>query len=231
MRLRRAPVAVTFWTVMTAATAALAELPARERASLVLSSSTNLDELSRAPLRVLAASILWVSPTDYVMLVVPTVLLLVAIELRAGSRSALLVLAAGHVGATLLTAAGIATGIHAGTVSPEVANAVDVGVSYATFALVGYGATLADASWRPWLLAAALGMLAAALALDADFTSFGHLFSLALGVARGAHRRAATALAAALLLVAPLAGLVMASPAAQASHASLSRAHSSSSPR
>jgi hypothetical protein len=210
------PVSTAFLALLSVTTIVLASLSPAQRQQLLLTSSTNLERLQHDPLRVLVLSILWETPTSFLTLVLPTVLVLALVERRIGSRRALAVLAAGHVGGTLLAALGIAAGINIGTLAPNVADAVDVGVSYATFAVVGYAAFLFAGRARFLLLAPVASILVAAVAIDRDFTSVGHLFSAVIGIALGlggfgrreARPRLALALVGAALLVAPLAGLI-----------------------
>ncbi|MCW2965055.1 MAG: hypothetical protein JWO17_2307 [Actinomycetia bacterium] len=212
----RFPVSAAFLALMSVTTIVLASLGTAQRQQLLLTSSTNLERLEHDPLRVLVLSILWESPASFPTLVLPTVLILALVERRIGSRRALAVVAAGHVGGTLLTAVGIALGIHAGTLAPNVADAVDVGVSYATYALVGYAGFLLAGRARFLFLTPVALILVSAVAIDRDFTSVGHLFSAVIGIALGlggfgrreARPRLALALIGAALLVAPLAGWI-----------------------
>jgi hypothetical protein len=216
LAIRRLPVSAAFLTLMSVTTIVLASLGTAERQQLLLTSSTNLERLQHDPLRVLVLSILWESPTSFLTLVLPTVLVLALVERRIGSRRALAVLAAGHIGGTLLTALGIAAGINDGTLTPNVADAVDVGASYATYALVGYAGFLFASRTRFLLLTPVAVSLVATVAIDRDFTSVGHLFSAVIGIALGlggfgrreARPRLALALIGAALLVAPLAGWI-----------------------
>jgi hypothetical protein len=201
---------------MALTTIVLASLGTAQRQQLLLASSTNLERLQHDPLRVLVLSILWESPTGFLTLVLPTAVVLAVIERRIGSPRALAVLAAGHIGGTLLTALGIAAGINDGTLTPNVADAVDVGASYATYALVGYVGFLFASRARFLLLTPVVASLVATVAIDRDFTSVGHLFSAVIGIALGlggfgrrdARPRLALALIGAALLVAPLAGWI-----------------------
>jgi hypothetical protein len=213
---QRLPVSLAFLTLMSVTTIVLASLGTAERQQLLLASSTNLERLQHDPLRVLVLSILWESPTGFLTMVLPTALVLAVVEQRIGSLRALAVLAAGHIGGTLLTAVGIAAGINNGTLAPHVADAVDVGVSYATYALVGYAGFLFAARARFLLLTPVGVSLVAAVAIDRDFTSVGHLFSAVIGIALGlggfgrreARPRLALTLIGVALLVAPLTGWI-----------------------
>lgn len=215
---RRLDVTACYLAALSLTTVFFNSLGAAEQRRLLLSSSTNLHHLGLDPVRVLVASILWESPAAFVAVVLPTALLLGVIEWRIGSWRSLLVLATGHIGATLLAAIGIAAGIRAGTLAPAVGHSVDVGTSYATFALLSYGAVLVDDRRVRALLVAAIAVsLVVVIAVDRDFTSFGHLFAAAIGLtlavagfgrpgARG--RRAALALVTLCLVAAPLAGWI-----------------------
>lgn len=201
---------------MSVTTIVLASLGASQRQQLLLTSSTDLARLEHDPLRVLALSILWETPRGFLTLVIPTVLLLAAVEWRVGSLRAFAVLAAGHVGGTLLAALGIVAGINHGTLAPNVADVVDVGVSYATYALIGYAGFLLAGRARLLFLTPVALILVAGVAIDRDFTSVGHLFSAVIGIAlglggfgrRAARPRLALALVGGALLMAPLAGWI-----------------------
>jgi hypothetical protein len=213
---RLGPVSAAFLALMSVTTIVLASLGASQRQQLLLTSSTDLARLEHDPLRVLALSILWETPRGFLTLVIPTVLLLAAVEWRVGSLRAFAVLAAGHVGGTLLAALGIVAGINHGTLAPNVADVVDVGVSYATYALIGYAGFLLAGRARLLFLTPVALILVAGVAIDRDFTSVGHLFSAVIGIAlglggfgrRAARPRLALALVGGALLMAPLAGWI-----------------------
>lgn len=215
---RRLKVTIGYLVALSLATALFSSLGAAEQRQLLHASSTNLHHLGLDPVRVLVASILWETPGGFIAMVLPTALLLGVIEWRIGSWRALVILAAGHIGATLLAAIGIVAGIQAGTLAPAVAHSVDVGTSYATFALLAYGAVLIeDRRARALVVATIAASLVGVVAVDRDFTSFGHLFAAAIGLTLavagfgrpGANgRRTAFALVSVCLLVAPLAGWI-----------------------
>jgi hypothetical protein len=222
--LRRVPVTVTFLVLLAFTTGLLAFEGGDARLRVLQQSSTNLDHLSRDPLRVLALSALWVSPDDLVLLVPLTAALFAAVERRVGSRRLLGVFAAGHVGATLLAALGIWLGIRAGTVAPSVAHSLDVGISYGTYAVAAYAVTLLPRRLAVAAAGALGAWLAWAVADGRTFTDFGHLFALGIGLALGLggrlqRPRLAVALAVVLLLAAPLAALVEQPRPAQSSSA------------
>ena len=95
----------------------------------------------------------------------------------------MLAFAAGHIGATLIVAAGLWIGVQLGSVSPSVEHARDVGVSY------GFLAVAATATYllTPRLRIVYCGLLVAYVVLNAatsaTFTDFGHLLAVAIGLA------------------------------------------------
>ena len=212
---RRLVVTETFVTAVSLATAALAMLGPADQKRVLLFASTNLHGLAHRPVLVLLASVLWVSPFGLLGSVIPAAVVIGIVEWRIGSLRALLVLVAGHVGATLLTAAGIVEGIHAGTLPASISDTLDVGTSYATMAALGFAVGLVKGAARLVVGAFLLGLLSASVALDRDFTSFGHLFAALIGLSlvlagvgatRPGHRRAAAGLVGAIVLAAPFAG-------------------------
>ncbi len=214
---RRLPVTVGLVTAISLATVWSSELSEAQRQRLMLLSSTNLHGLAAHPLTVLLTSVLWSTPGGLLTFVAPAAVILGVIEWRIGPWRTLTVVAAGHVGGTLLSASGIASGISLGTLPVAAAGAVDVGASYAVMAAVGFAIVLVVGHARVVLGVALLGWLAAGVVLDRDFTAFGHLFAAligfalavgGLGIPRPSRPRIATAIVVALMAVAPLTGYV-----------------------
>ena len=114
------------------------------------------------------------------------VALLALAELTWRGHRLVVAFAIGHVGATLLVAAGLAIALAVGVLSLKIVNATDVGVSYGAIAVFG---TLTAAiprsrraAWIGWWLAVAFG--SAALS-GWDFTACGHATALVLGMLLG----------------------------------------------
>jgi hypothetical protein len=213
---RATPFAFAFLLLLAAATGLYDGATADTQRRLLEGSSTNLAHLGHEPLRVLLASVLWVSPGGYLTEVLPAALLLAVVERRVGTARTALVFVSGHVGASLLTAAGIWAGIRAGSLPGSLADTVDVGVSYGTFAVAAYATGLL----RGWPRAVGAGALALTIAhgaaVDRTFTDFGHLFAFGIGLAFALdglglprrRRRSSLLLLACLALAAPSAGFV-----------------------
>lgn len=215
--MRRLPTTGVFVGSVAIATGVLAAFSKHDQQRVMLLTSTNLHGLSERPLLVLLGSVLWSTPAGLLTSVAPAAVVIGVVEWRIGSLRTLLVLAAGHVGATLLTASGIASGVQMGLLPGAATRAVDVGASYAIMAVLGFAIGLIVG--RPRLLVAGgmLALLLTGVALDRDFTSFGHLFAAligfalalgGLGAARASKPRRAAAILIALALAAPLAGYV-----------------------
>jgi len=182
-RLGPAPGTAVFLLLLAATTIVFALSDDRARAELLLSSSTNLDHLSARPLLVLVASAFWTPGSAFLVWALALVGISAPVERRLGTRRWLVVFAAGHVGATLLSLAGVAAAIRLGTVDPGVSNATDVGVSYGMGAIIAvFLLGLPPRVGRPILVALFLGLLGF-LVVGRTFTDYGHLFAVSIGCA------------------------------------------------
>jgi hypothetical protein len=168
--------AITTWVDQTAR-------PSIAR-SLLLEQSTNLHQLSRDPIRVLVASAFWLSSSAEILVwIVLFSLVLAPVERRIGSARTAFVFALGHIGATLLTAAGLWLAIRYEVVGTYVTHAIDVGVSYGFFAVAAVLAFRLSGRLRVLYLAIPIGYLTITVAVLRDFTDFGHLAAFAIGLA------------------------------------------------
>ncbi len=181
---RSAPVTSVYLFVLLVTTWVLQTSSAQVADRLLLERSTNLARLARDPIRVLVSSAFWLPAAWQLVVWAPLLFLVVApVERRLGRRRTIGVLAAGHVGATLLTAAGLWLALRADAVERNVVHARDVGPSYAFFAVAACLAFLLDRRLRATYLAALLGFAVLAVALSTTFTDFGHLLAIAIGLA------------------------------------------------
>lgn len=151
---------------------------------LITSASTNLHNLARNPVQVLIISAFWESGSQFPwQLILGFLLIMVAVERWVGTRAWLITFAAGHIGATLITAVGLAYAVRHGLLPAKIAGTSDVGTSYGFYAV----AALLTYRFTPrWQLAAA-GSLIAYLTISAwhgrTFTDYGHLAALSIGFA------------------------------------------------
>jgi hypothetical protein len=176
----RVPATLVFLGVTVAVASWLESLPTEAREDQILAASTNLHNLLRGDLLTFATSAFVHDDVTVSSLAVLAAVLGTA-ELRWGSRRLLGAFAAGHVGATVLVAAGLVAGGHLGWVPSSWFTSPDVGVSYGIVCIAG--ALTADVPRR---LRAAWGLcwlvpLAADLVGGATYTDAGHVCALLIG--------------------------------------------------
>jgi hypothetical protein len=182
--LRSAPVACIYLLALLVTTSVQQTASAHAVARLLSERSTNLYHLGRDPVRVLVASAFWLSGSwQFVLWAVVLMLVVAPVERRLGGRRTIAVLAAGHVGATLLTAAGLWLALRADTAARSVVNAQDVGPSYAVFAVASCLVFFLDSRLRKAYLAALVGYGVLMVVVSTTFTDFGHLLAIGIGLA------------------------------------------------
>ncbi|WP_330179537.1 hypothetical protein OHB26_24145 [Nocardia sp. NBC_01503] len=168
---------VTWWTLRGAS-----DIVGRH---LILSASTNLRNMQRDPIQVLLASAFWTDggfPWGDILILL-TVMALA--ERWLGSLRWILVVAAGHVGATLLTVSAISHAVARDMIPFRVTVASDVGPSYGISAMLAVMAYRLRGRVR---LIYAVGLLiwyGYALWNGPTFTDYGHLLALIIGFVLG----------------------------------------------
>lgn len=181
--IRSAPLTYIYLFVLLITTWALRTASASVGKRLLLEQSTNLHDLGRDPVRVIVASAFWLSGSAQLVLWVLLFSLVMApVERWIGSVRMGLVFALGHVGATLITAAGLWLAVDLELLTRHVTHAVDVGVSYGFFAVAALLVFRFSGKRRALYTALPVGFLAIALLVQPDFTDFGHIVAFALGL-------------------------------------------------
>lgn len=181
-RLSRVRITLAYAVVLIGVSAALVELGPRVRAHVIAQASTNLHNLAHGNFATLLGSA-FVTDAGPMYFWLPCLVCLLALaELIWRSGRLAIVFITGHIGATLLVAAGLTAAIEFHWLPLSVSHASDVGVSYGAVAVLG---ALTSAIPRRWRLAwvgfwVPVG-LAAAL-LGEDFTDVGHAVALILGL-------------------------------------------------
>jgi membrane associated rhomboid family serine protease len=181
---RAAPATVGYLLALATTTLVLSLSSDRTSDRILLDLSTNLHQLERDPVRVLLGSAFWAG--SWVDLAVWAAILIgvaAPVERRLGWRRTIAVFAAGHIGATLLVAAGIWIGVHVDVIDPAVERARDVGASYGLLAVCGVATYLLAPRWRVPYAAALGAYVVAAASYSHTFTDFGHLSAVAIGLA------------------------------------------------
>ncbi|OBI38395.1 hypothetical protein A5711_12090 [Mycobacterium sp. E2238] len=180
-RADRLRVTAAYAVLLLTVSVTLTAMGARTRASVVSEMSTNLHNLAHGHLAALVGSA-FVSDGGDVYLWLPGLVCLLALgELTWRGRGLLITFAVGHIGATLILAVGLVAAVETGWLPFSVARATDVGISYGAVCVLGALTASIPLRWRPawigWWLG--IGLVAT---LDADFTAFGHVLALLLGM-------------------------------------------------
>jgi len=178
---RRSDVAIVYAGIVTIVAVILSLVPDRVHDSLVLSSSTNLENLREHPLLVLAVSAFVVASWASLWQI-PFLMLAYATAQRwVGRVATIFVAGLGHVGATLFVSVLISSGITHGQLARSVARTSDVGVSYGLACVAAFIASQVPHRWRLLYLAVVLTYFVGPLLLSPNFTYVGHVTALALG--------------------------------------------------
>ncbi|MFI0149584.1 rhomboid-like protein [Streptomyces lydicus] len=151
---------------------------------LLQGSSTDVVHLAQAPLLVLVASALWIAGGMASAYAVAFLFVLTALERRIGGLRAAAVFFGGHAVATLATEVPVAFSVAAGQLPESSLHRLDYGISFGVMTCTGALAGVLPA-WARWPLLAGVGYLALTdlLAYADPMTDWGHLLSVALGVA------------------------------------------------
>lgn len=185
-RLVRVRVTLAYSAALAAVAAVLLALGPHVRDQVLWHASTNLHNLAHGRLGTLIGSA-FVTETGPIYVWLPGLFAILALaELLWRSRWMVLAFVVGHVGATLLVAAGLAAALAAGLASWSIVNVTDVGVSYGAVGVLGALTAAIPQRWRPawtgWWLAVAVGSAASTFG---DFTNVGHGVALVLGMVVG----------------------------------------------
>jgi hypothetical protein len=180
--LSRLRLTVGYAATLVAVAATLLVLGPQAQDHVVRHMSTNLHNLSHGRLGTLIGSA-FVSPQGPIWIWLPGLVCLLALaELLWRSRQVLVAFALGHIGATLIVAAGLAAALQLGWLPLSIEHASDVGMSYGAAAVLGALTAAIPRRWQPawtgWWLS--LGVMV--VFTGADFTDGGHFVALLLGI-------------------------------------------------
>jgi hypothetical protein len=179
---RRAPATYVYLFTLCVTTWVLQTASAGVARRLLLDQSTNLDRLEQQPVRVLVASAFWLSESWQLLAWAGLFTLVLApAERWLGSRRWILTFAAGHVGATLVTAGVLWVAIRSQWVEARLGRVQDVGASYGFFA-VAAAFTFWFSGRRRLAYTAALWLaIAVGALLTEGLTTLGHAAAALLG--------------------------------------------------
>lgn len=181
-RMARVRVTLCYAAVVAAVTAVMVDMTPHVQAAVIRHMSTNLHNLSHGRIATLVGSAFVVDAGPLYLWLPGLICLLAVAELAWGSGPLAIATVLGHVGASLLVAAGLTVAVTFGWIARSVAHDPDVGMSYVAMGALGVltGAMPPRwrASWAVWWITVALVVIAG----GPDFTDVGHLLALALGM-------------------------------------------------
>jgi hypothetical protein len=181
-RLGRVRITLGYAAALTAVSTALLVLGPGVREHVIALASTNVHNLAHGHLATLFGSA-FITDTGPIWFWLPCLVCLLALaELIWRSGRLALVFVAGHIGTTLLVAAGLTAAIEFGWLPVSISRASDVGVSYGAVAVLGALTAAVPRQWRPAWIGWWLPLGIAAAVLGEDFTDVGHAVALVLGM-------------------------------------------------
>lgn len=185
-RLVRVRVTLGYTAALSVVAVALFVLGPHVRDQVIWRASTNLHNLAQGRVGTLIGSA-FVTEQGPIYVWLPGLIAILGLaELLWRSRRMAMAFVVGHVGATLLVAAGLAAALAAGLTSWSIVNVTDVGMSYGAVGVLGTLTAAIPRPWRAawtgWWLAVAFGSAAISAG---DFTNVGHGIALVLGMVVG----------------------------------------------
>ncbi|HEX3545199.1 MAG TPA: rhomboid-like protein [Mycobacterium sp.] len=183
VQLARVRVTVAYAIIVTCVSTVLLTLGPQVQDRVIRHASTNLHNLSHGHLGTLLVSAFVVDAGPIYVWLPGLVCLLAAAELAWRSGRLVVAFVVGHVGATLLVAAGLTAAVEVGWLSgAAVTRATDVGMSYGAAAVLGTLTAAIPRRWRPAWIGGWLAVAVTVLVVGRDFTDAGHAVALLLGM-------------------------------------------------
>ena len=180
------PVTYGYAALLISVAGLLATVGDSAQSRLILRASTNLSNLLGGNYGTLVSSALVVGDGAAAAMVIPLLVCLLALaELRFGALTTIRIFVAGHVGATLLVAAGLWIAVTADWVPVSITTAEDVGISYGAMAVIGAFVVLLPRRWRTTWSITWVAVAVSGVAMGRTFTNVGHLLAVAIGLAAG----------------------------------------------
>lgn len=181
-RVARVRVTLVYAAVLIAVTTTLVSLAPDVQDRVIRHASTNLHNLAHGRIGTLLGSVLVIDAGPIYMWLPGLVCLLALGELLWRSARLVVAFVLGHVGATLLVAAGLTASVKLGWLPVTVARATDVGMSYGATAVLGAITAAIPRNWRSAWVGWWLAIGIAVVFIGRDFSDVGHVVALALGM-------------------------------------------------
>lgn len=167
--------------LITVSTALLVSGP-KVQDQVIRLASTNLHNLAHGRVGTLLGSAFVIDAGPFYWWLPGLVCLLALAELLWHSGRLTLVFMVGHIGTTLLVAAGLVAAVKLGWLPLSISRAKDVGMSYGAVAVLGALTAAIPRQWRPAWMGWWLSVGVAVVAVGAEFTDVGHTVALVLGM-------------------------------------------------
>lgn len=182
-RVPRIPLTTAYAVAVLSTTTAMGDLDDDARDRIVRHASTNLHNLAQGRVGTLLTSAFVVDAPLLIVWLPCLACLLAVVELLWGSGRLAVAFAAGHIGATLLVAAGLVAAVKFTWLPASISRASDVGMSYGAMGVLGALTAAVPTRWRPLWAGGWSGLGILVVALGGDFTDAGHLVAFTLGMA------------------------------------------------
>jgi hypothetical protein len=181
--IRRAPGTFIWLTILFATTLIIRHVSPHFAHHILVRQSTNIKYLHKSPVRVLITSALWIAGSGWFVYFLLYNVFHVPAERWLGTARWLLVVAAAHIGATLLSQRAVFFDIRDARLPHSLAHTIDIGVSYGIAGILGVLAYRVPWPWRWGYLAIVLGFFTYPVLSDGStFSDLGHLAAVLIGL-------------------------------------------------
>ncbi|MFE2282720.1 rhomboid-like protein [Streptomyces sp. NPDC059443] len=180
----RAAPGTHIWLLIIAVTSIVVVLvPDHLEHILLHRNSSNIHELARHPIRALLSSAFWIeNPASLALYVLLFEIFHANVERWLGTLRWLLIVATGHITATLISQKVVLMAIRDNRAPRSMVHVVDIGVSYGLATAVGVLAYRLPSPWRWFYLAGSVAFFGLPLATGGTFTDLGHAIALSVGL-------------------------------------------------
>ena len=181
-RLSQIRFTVGYLAALIAVSTTMLMLSPQAQDRVIRRASTNLHNLSQGRLGTLIGSAFVVEAGPMWFWLPFLTCLLVLAELHLRTFRLLVAFLVGHIGATLVVAAALATAVKMGWIPWSITRASDVGMSYGALAALGALTATIPRPLRPAWIGWWLSVSVAAAIIGGEFTNAGHAVAVSLGV-------------------------------------------------